>query len=87
MSTNWIDPVSIEPNLNLKLNVKIQKNLDKLGISELFPMQKTCIQTIQTGLHDVCVSAATGSGKTLAYCIPIVTKLMHRIVPKGEKMN
>lgn len=57
------------------------KNLQKLGMSTLFPVQAEVIPFILRSAMwggDVCVCAPTGSGKTLAYVIPIVQKLCTR---------
>ncbi len=45
--------------------------LDRLGISQLKPMQEAAINTIQQG-KDVVILSPTGSGKTLAFLLPIL---------------
>lgn len=45
--------------------------LDRLGISQLKPMQEAAINTIQQG-KDVVILSPTGSGKTLAFLLPLL---------------
>ncbi len=45
--------------------------LDRLGISQLKPMQEAAIATIQQG-KDVVLLSPTGSGKTLAFLLPLL---------------
>ncbi|MHC1775164.1 MAG: DEAD/DEAH box helicase [Lentimicrobium sp.] len=45
--------------------------LDRLGISQLKPMQEAAITTIQQG-KDVVLLSPTGSGKTLAFLLPLL---------------
>lgn len=68
------------------LHHSIRKALQRMNITQLFPVQSTVIPYILT-MHskplpfrarDICVSAPTGSGKTLAFAIPIVQLLLQR---------
>lgn len=68
------------------LSPVLTKNLTKMGIKHLFPVQQSVIPWI-LDVHqkpapfrprDVCVSAPTGSGKTLAYALPICQLLLKR---------
>ena len=66
---------------------QIERNLKKMGVSTLFPVQCAVIPHIAncsgplllpsngTIPRDVCVASPTGSGKTLAYVIPVVAVL------------
>jgi ATP-dependent RNA helicase DDX51/DBP6 len=55
----------------------------RLGITSLFHMQAEVVSYIlEAAGHDVVLCAPTGSGKTLAYCLPILSALSTRIVPR-----
>ncbi|KYR01278.1 putative RNA helicase [Tieghemostelium lacteum] len=57
------------------------KNLHDISISSLFTVQKEIIPFIsKTEGHDICVCAPTGSGKTLSYAIPLVQKIVNRVI-------
>lgn len=53
----------------------LEKILQKLGITELNPMQQDAINSILRGRNDVVVLSPTGTGKTLAYLLPLVQML------------
>ncbi|KAM9954082.1 hypothetical protein ACTFIR_009206 [Dictyostelium discoideum] len=56
-------------------------NLKEQSIINLFPVQQEIVPFInRTEGHDICVCAPTGSGKTLAYAIPLVQKIVKRVV-------
>lgn len=55
----------------LKISDKLIRNVNKLGITEMTPIQELTIPTILDG-KDVIGIASTGSGKTLAYAIPLM---------------
>ncbi|KAN0021523.1 hypothetical protein ACTFIU_010130 [Dictyostelium citrinum] len=56
-------------------------NLKEQSIVNLFPVQQEIVPFInRTEGHDICVCAPTGSGKTLAYAIPLVQKIVKRVV-------
>lgn len=55
----------------LKISDKLIRNVNKLGITDLTPIQELTIPSILDG-HDVIGIASTGSGKTLAYSIPLM---------------
>ncbi|XP_001347224.1 Nucleolar RNA helicase II (macronuclear) [Paramecium tetraurelia strain d4-2] len=70
---------------NLKAYIKnkqTRKVLEGRGISNLFPIQQQCFETIYNG-DDIIGQDRTGSGKTLAYCLPI----LERIRGLGLKQN
>lgn len=49
--------------------------LNKLGITELTPMQEEAGDAIMHSKNDVVILSPTGSGKTLAYLLPVVQLL------------
>lgn len=51
-----------------------QEILDKIGISELNPMQKEALQIIKSAEETILLSP-TGTGKTIAFLLPIIEKL------------
>lgn len=63
-----------------KLDPLLMDNLQH--IKEFFPIQQLVIpQLLACNVsQDFCVSAATGSGKTLVYLVPMVQKLLHRVI-------
>ncbi|KAL8008639.1 putative transcription-repair coupling factor, Helicase superfamily, ATP-binding protein [Plasmopara halstedii] len=66
------------------LKPEICAALGKLKIQSFFPVQAVAIPKILASdsdrVTDICISAPTGSGKTLTYVIPIVQRLLNRIV-------
>eukprot|EP00644_Phytophthora_capsici_P005780 jgi/Phyca11/97839/e_gw1.2.616.1 len=58
--------------------------LEKLNIRSFFPVQAVAIPKIMASdsdrVTDICISAPTGSGKTLTYVVPIVQRLLPRVV-------
>lgn len=58
--------------------------LTKLNIRSFFPVQAVAIPKILASdsdrVTDICISAPTGSGKTLTYVVPIVQRLLPRVV-------
>ncbi|KAJ9058740.1 ATP-dependent RNA helicase dbp6, variant 2 [Entomophthora muscae] len=75
-------------SLNGILAPHLIKRCEKLNITELFAVQKAVIpllarskfSSLRFSPGDLCVSAPTGSGKTLAYVLPIVNRLLDRVV-------
>lgn len=63
---------------------EIQSKLTGLGIHSFFPVQAVAIPKLldvsQDRITDICISAPTGSGKTLVYIVPIVQRLLSRVV-------
>ena len=61
---------------SLALHPLLEKNLSRIGMDSLFPIQQEVIRCILDEVHpvpsDICVCAPTGSGKTLCFVIPIV---------------
>ncbi|EGC38768.1 hypothetical protein DICPUDRAFT_148567 [Dictyostelium purpureum] len=56
-------------------------NLNEISVTGLFPVQQEIVPFISRAEgHDICVCAPTGSGKTLAYAIPLVQKIVKRVV-------
>jgi ATP-dependent RNA helicase DDX51/DBP6 len=74
---NWL-----KENYNLDLDPQLCKNLALYGINSFFPIQQIAIPKIlATGYtKDLCINAPTGSGKTMVYVLPIVQRLIHRVV-------
>lgn len=56
----------------MELNSKLIKGLNKIGINELTPIQKDCIEPVSEGKNTIACSG-TGTGKTFAYLLPIIT--------------
>uniref|UniRef100_M4B1B7 ATP-dependent RNA helicase n=1 Tax=Hyaloperonospora arabidopsidis (strain Emoy2) TaxID=559515 RepID=M4B1B7_HYAAE len=58
--------------------------LSTLAIRSFFPVQAVAIPKILASTNDrvtdICISAPTGSGKTLTYVVPIVQRLLSRVV-------
>lgn len=75
---------------DFKLSKAMKKNLETLGYTQAFSVQKAVIPWLldQQKLiapdrkPDLLVSASTGSGKTATYGIPIIEKLRDRVVPR-----
>eukprot|EP00965_Chrysotila_dentata_P063358 2099942-Pleurochrysis_carterae.AAC.1 len=59
----------------LPLDVYLKKQLEKLGLGAMTPVQRAAIPTLLDG-RDLLVRSPTGSGKTLAYAVPCVQKLV-----------
>ncbi len=59
---------------DLKINDDIKSSIEKIGYSQLTPIQERTIPLILKRL-DVIGQAQTGSGKTIAFAIPILEKL------------
>lgn len=58
--------------------------LRAMSIGAFFPVQAVAVPKILDAtsdrVTDICISAPTGSGKTLAYVVPIVQRLLPRVV-------
>ncbi|KAG5355661.1 ATP-dependent RNA helicase DBP6 [Yarrowia sp. B02] len=73
-----------------ELSKNMKKNLQTLGYSKAFSVQKAVIPWLLAQQKliapdrkpDLLVSASTGSGKTATYGIPIIEKLRDRVVPR-----
>ncbi|POM79699.1 ATP-dependent RNA helicase DDX27, partial [Phytophthora palmivora] len=63
---------------------EVCRTLSKLDIRSFFPVQAVAIPKILASdsdrVTDICISAPTGSGKTLTYVVPIVQRLLPRVV-------
>ncbi|RLN66521.1 hypothetical protein BBJ29_006140 [Phytophthora kernoviae] len=63
---------------------EVCSTLNKLGIRSFFPVQAVAIPKILASdsdrVTDICISAPTGSGKTLTYVVPIIQRLLPRVV-------
>ncbi|KAF4323754.1 hypothetical protein JM18_000757 [Phytophthora kernoviae] len=63
---------------------EVCSTLTKLGIRSFFPVQAVAIPKILASdsdrVTDICISAPTGSGKTLTYVVPIIQRLLPRVV-------
>ncbi|PVV04674.1 hypothetical protein BB560_000810 [Smittium megazygosporum] len=73
----------------LALSEQTLLNCKKENISAFFAVQVAAFSLLKSifislkyseRARDICVSAPTGSGKTLAYAIPIIEKLLSRVV-------
>jgi ATP-independent RNA helicase DbpA len=62
---------------SLALPQAMIENLDKLGYSEMTPIQQQALPFVMDG-RDVLAKAQTGSGKTAAFGIGLLTKLNQR---------
>ncbi|VDO01429.1 unnamed protein product, partial [Rodentolepis nana] len=91
----WItNPVKCSDTLEKGVKIKelhrfdrvLLKNLKRMGIKRLFPIQDSVIPYILDFYEgkgpnyvgqprDICISAPTGSGKTLSYALPILQLL------------
>ena len=62
------------------LDSRLEKALDELQLTQLFPVQRSVLSRAYAGRfeRDLCVSAPTGSGKTLAYMLPLIHILSKR---------
>lgn len=56
---------------DLKFDISIQKTLEKLHYTEMFPIQEKVIPLL-CNKQDVIAQSKTGSGKTAAYLLPIM---------------
>lgn len=70
--------------LDIGLNEKLVKGLNKEGISEPSIIQQKAFKVIEEGKNAV-LYAQTGSGKTLAYLLPIYNK-QQEVIPKGMQV-
>ncbi|GMF35835.1 unnamed protein product [Phytophthora fragariaefolia] len=63
---------------------EVLRSLAALNIRSFFPVQAVAIPKILASdsdrVTDICISAPTGSGKTLTYVVPIVQRLLPRVV-------
>ena len=83
----WLkDPVLVANSFDklrntelLCLDSRLHKNLKRMGILKVFPIQEVFIPLLLSSKkRDFLISVPTGSGKTLAYAIPIVEGLLHQ---------
>ncbi|KAF0697798.1 Aste57867_11541 [Aphanomyces stellatus] len=67
---------------DVDLDPQVCRNLETIGIHSFFPIQHVTIPKIMaTGYtKDLCINAPTGSGKTMVYVLPIVQRLVTRVV-------
>jgi len=63
---------------DLPLNGEVQKSIDELGFTSLFPIQAQAIIPLLEG-KDVIGQAQTGTGKTAAFGVPMVQRLNREI--------
>ncbi|MEJ2272485.1 MAG: DEAD/DEAH box helicase [Candidatus Bathyarchaeota archaeon] len=74
--------MQIEKFEDLPLTLEIKKGIQKLGFTELFPIQAQAIIPLLEG-KDVIGQAQTGTGKTAAFGIPMV----ERVENKNKKIQ
>ncbi|KAJ0401224.1 hypothetical protein ATCC90586_001040 [Pythium insidiosum] len=67
-----------------RLSAEVVDTLSRMKIRSFFPVQAVAIPKLldQTNdrITDICINAPTGSGKTLVYILPIVQRLLPRVV-------
>jgi ATP-dependent RNA helicase DDX51/DBP6 len=67
-----------------KLDPSVIKTLKEMDINCFFPVQAVAIpkilDTSNDRVTDICINAPTGSGKTLTYIVPIIQRLVPRVV-------
>lgn len=67
-----------------RLGPEVCATLTAMHIHAFFPVQAVAIPKIldrsSDRVTDICISAPTGSGKTLVYIVPIVQRLLARVV-------
>lgn len=67
-----------------RLAPEVSATLKSMNIHSFFPVQAVAIPKIldksNDRITDICISAPTGSGKTLVYIVPIVQRLITRVV-------
>ncbi|XP_072047429.1 ATP-dependent RNA helicase DDX55-like [Amphiura filiformis] len=71
-------------SLRTPLSESTLKTLDKLGFTNMTPVQAATIPLFMSN-KDVAAEAVTGSGKTLAFVIPILETLLRRETPLKKK--
>lgn len=63
---------------------EVCNTLEMLQIRSFFPVQAVAIPKILASdsdrVMDICISAPTGSGKTLTYVVPLIQRLLPRVV-------
>lgn len=64
-----------QPLADFDLSPALMRNLDKAGITHLFPVQVQSFSTMLAG-SDILGRSKTGSGKTLAFALPIIEKTL-----------
>lgn len=66
------------------LGEEVRAALRRMQVRSFFPVQAVAIPKILDAssdrVTDICISAPTGSGKTLVYVVPIVQRLLPRVV-------
>ncbi|RHY35618.1 hypothetical protein DYB30_007992 [Aphanomyces astaci] len=67
--------VDQKPLSDFNLSAQTTKNLERAGITHLFPVQVESFSTMMQG-KDIMGRSKTGSGKTLAFALPIVERLL-----------
>ncbi|TYZ65288.1 hypothetical protein PybrP1_013195 [[Pythium] brassicae (nom. inval.)] len=64
-----------QPLTDFELSPETVRNLERVGITHLFPVQAQSFAVMMGGA-DIVGRSKTGSGKTLAFALPIVEKLL-----------
>ncbi|TMW60732.1 hypothetical protein Poli38472_000774 [Pythium oligandrum] len=66
------------------LSPQVCETLEGMKIASFFPVQAVAIPKLldksNDRITDICINAPTGSGKTLVYIVPIVQRLLSRVV-------
>lgn len=67
--------VDQKPIADYDLSPATMRNLEKVGITHLFPVQTQSFDVMMKG-SDIVGRSKTGSGKTLAFALPIIEKII-----------
>eukprot|EP00850_Spirogloea_muscicola_P018427 SM000168S02626 [mRNA] locus=s168:241567:246578:+ [translate_table: standard] len=70
-------PAPILAFSNLRLPLRLLKNLENAGYLTPTPIQMQVIPAVMGG-HDILAMAQTGSGKTAAYVVPLIAEICSR---------
>ncbi|DBA00325.1 TPA: hypothetical protein N0F65_001520 [Lagenidium giganteum] len=71
-----------KPITDYDLSAATMRNLERVGITHLFPVQTQSFDVMMNG-SDIVGRSKTGSGKTLAFSLPIVEK----VIAKGSRAS
>ncbi|CAK5165859.1 unnamed protein product [Aphanomyces euteiches] len=64
-----------KPLADFDLSLQTLQNLERAGITHLFPVQVESFSTMMDG-RDIMGRSKTGSGKTLAFALPIIERIL-----------
>ena len=66
---------SVDSFSELPLGPYLLRQLERMGLKKLTPVQKHSLPTLMSG-RDMLIRSPTGSGKTLAYAVPVIQALL-----------